>query len=197
MLRVRLAARTPRAAYACGVLLDVLGVQWCEVGEGSEADVGYGRGTGARLGIPSIAPDAWDDPRPSLSVDDGLPIVHPAGTAPQRRVDGGLGFDVLYATYACLTAPWERADPGNEVGTPLASDGWLAAHGLLERPLVHEYAAALGDALGIEPARREPVLVVTHDVDEQFGHLFGIRESWTRVRRDLRRGSPAALRRAG
>ena len=107
---------------------------------------------------------------------------------------GRLGdFDLLYATYACLTAPWERVDPADEVGCPIAAEGWLARNGLLGEPLVHRYAALLGELLGRKP-KPPAAVVLTHDVDDAFGHLFGRRERWVRLRREpsLRRAASLA-----
>lgn len=197
MLRVRIGDDAPRARYACDLLLSLLGVDWTEAGADGDADLAYGHGQ-ARVCIPrSVPEERWDDPDPALTTSGGLAIVHPAGTAARGVDDAGtIAFDVLYAAYACATAPWERADERNEHGTPRGAAGWLARHGVLQRPLVHEYAAALARAIGLPAPARTPSLVLTHDVDENFGHLFAVRESTTRLVRDLRRGSPAAIRRA-
>lgn len=197
MLRVRFDRGGPLAEYACGELLRLLDQPWCRVAPGDEADLVYGTDAASAVRIPAIEPEsAWDNPRPEVMTDDGLAIVHPAGSAALRRDGDGIGYDLFYAAYACLTAPWERIDPCNEVGTPIAREGWLARNGVLERPLVHEYAADLARLLRLEMPRREAVLVLTHDVDEQFAHLFRVREARTRFVRDLRAGSPGAPRRA-
>ena len=166
--------QSPRARYALDVLLGLLGLVARDAAPGERALVGYGDAD-AVVRIPAGLQRDWDDPDPSPDRVRGLPD------------------DLLYATYACLTAPWERVDPRNEVGTPIAAGGWLDRHGLLEEPLVHRYAEELGSRLG-KPPRREPSLVLTHDVDEHFAHLFGVRESLTRLRRELPR--PSAARRA-
>ncbi len=197
MLRVRFDQGGPRAVYACGVLLDLLAVQWHEVDAGASADLVYGGADRGSVSIPTAGDEeAWDDPRPSLSTREGIPIVHRGDPPVSAFTSDGLGFDAFYATFALLTAPWERVDPRNEVATPAAETGWLARHGVLDRPLVHEYAAALGRLLQVPPSRPDPSVVLTHDVDENFAHLFAVRESAVRFIRDLRRGSPAALRRA-
>jgi len=125
--------------------------------------------------VPPAYEGDWDDPDPD-----------PARLRPPARLDG---FDVLYAAYAALTAPWERVDPKDEVGCPIAAEGWLARHGLLDEPLVHRYAALLG-----APARPEAAVVLTHDVDDNFRHLFARRERWERLRRrpSLRRAASLA-----
>lgn len=181
------AADSPRARYALDVLLSLLGLAAREASPGERALLGYGEAD-AVVRIPAGPQDGWEDPAPSLTRVERLPLVH-RDTAPPG--------DLLYAAYACLAAPWERIDPRNEVGTPLAAGGWLDRHGVLEDPLVHRYAEALGARLaaaGVRTRRREAALVLTHDVDEHFGHLFGIREALTRLRRELPR--PSALRRA-
>ena len=198
MLRVRFDRGGPRAEYACAELLRLLGRPWSRVSAGEEADLAYGGGPApAVFRIREAAPESsWDDPRPGVTIDGGLAIVHPAGTVARRRDAGSLGYDPFFATYACLTAPWERVDPANEVGTPIAREGWLGRNDLLARPLVHDYASDLAGLLRVELPVRAPVLVLTHDVDEQFGHLFRVREARMRFARELRAGSPGVLRRA-
>jgi hypothetical protein len=159
---------TPRAEYALGELLRLL-------------DVPAERAADVASELPPPGDGDWEDPRPD-----------PARLRPPRRLER---FDVLYATYACLTAPWERLDPADEVGCPLAAGGWLARYGLLRRPLVHRYAELVADALGVEPRRDERV-VVTHDVDDNFEHLFGVRARLELLRREpgLRRAAGLARR---
>ena len=93
------------------------------------------------------------------------------------------------------TAPWERIDPKDEVGCPIAAQGWLAQNQMLREPIVHRYAEILGRALEIT-SRRGSAISLTHDVDNNFGHLFARRESAELLRRDLRAHSLAAVRRA-
>ena len=107
----------------------------------------------------------------------------------------GSGTSTSCTRHACLTAPWERVDPADEVGCPIAAEGWLARNGLLGEPLVHRYAALLGEVLGRKPKRRAAV-VLTHDVDDAFGHLFGRRERWVRLRREPSLRRAASLARA-
>lgn len=195
-LAVRVPPEATRARYALGVLLSLLGLKTRDAAAGEPADVAYGP-LEARVRIPAGPQDGWDDRVPSVRTVDGLAVLELA-RADAR--DGALGVDLLYATYASLTAPWERDDPVDEVGAPIAAQGWLARNGLLEEPLVHRYADRLGRALreaGVEvPPPPSPLIVLTHDVDNNFGGLFGVRESWTLLRRDAARGRPAALRRA-
>jgi hypothetical protein len=155
---------TARARYALAELLRLLDVPEEDAGEVARR-------------LPAPYGGDWEvaDPDPAL--------LRP----PTRFGD----FDLLYATYACLTAPWERADPKDEVGCPIAAEGWLARHELLEEPLVHRYAALLGDVIGVEP-KREASVVLTHDVDDNFRRLFGRRERWVRLRRQ-----PSMRRAAG
>src|SRR5919198_643488 len=168
------AVDSPRARYALDVLLGLLGLRARDAAPGERALLGYGQADAA-VRLPAGPQEGWDDPDPD-----------PARIA-------GLPHDLLYATYACLAAPWERVDPRNDVGTPIAEVGWLYRHGLLEHPHVHRYADALAAQLpGAQ--RREPALVLTHDVDEHFADLFGVREALTRLRREL--PHPSALRRA-
>jgi hypothetical protein len=173
-LPVAWAVDSPRARYALDVLLGLLGLRARDALPGESAVISYG-GSDAAIQIAAGSQEDWDDPDPQ-----------PSGVA-------GLPEDLLYATYACLTAPWEQVDPRNEVGTPIAADGWLHRHGLLDEPHVHRYAAALAKRLqrGRLP---QPALVLTHDVDEHFGHLFGRRESLTRLRREFPHAS--SVRRA-
>jgi hypothetical protein len=199
-LAVRLDPRTPEAEYALGVLLDLLGL---EPFSGSEqAQLGYGAGAGRCL-IPAGPQESWDDPRPQVTRADGLAILHrPGGPARVRTEAAQLGFDVLYAAYASLTAPWERADTVDTVGCPLAAEGFLGREGLLGEPLVHRYAAVLAAALreagaDVVPPRVDGAIVLTHDVDDNFAHLFGVRERWKRLHRELVAGRPSAVRRLG
>jgi hypothetical protein len=173
-LRVQLGHDSPRAHYALDVLATLLGCDWLAVAV--DADVA----------LPSGPDSDWDEPDVEVAPGDP-PILHRPGCPP----------DLLYATYACLTAPWERIDPANEVGTPIAAEGFLARHGLLELPLVHLYAAELARRAGRELPTRTPTVVLTHDVDEHFRHLFGVREALTRVRRDARALTPGTIRRVG
>jgi hypothetical protein len=190
---VRLERASPRAAWALGVLLRLAGVRWRDAEGGEEAALTYGP-AGA---IPAGPAEGWDEPRPQVTRSAELPIVHLPGGPNARRRPGGLGFDAVYATYALLTGPWERADPANEVGTPIAAEGWLARNGLLEQPLVHHYADEVRALLRLPPrAPAAPVVVLTHDVDEHFADLFGVRASVKRLARDLRAVRPSALRRA-
>jgi hypothetical protein len=155
---------TERARYALETLLGLLGLK------PEDAD-------GIRPRLPPEYDGDWDDPRPD-----------PVRLRPPARLEG---FDLLYATYACLTAPWERVDPLDEVGCPIAAGGWLARNGLLREPLVHRYAALLGALLRVEPTR-SGAIVLTHDVDDNFEHLFGRRARWELLRRE-----PSARRLAG
>jgi hypothetical protein len=172
---------TPRARYALAELLRLLDVPGRELQAGREGLSPSGtvpfEEIAARL--PPPRDGNWDetDPDPRLL------------SPPARLGD----FDLLYATYTCLTAPWERVDPVDEVGCPIAAEGWLARHALLEQPLVHRYAALLGEVLGAAP-KREAAVVLTHDVDEAFERLFGRRERWERLRRQpsLRRAASLA-----
>lgn len=193
---VALAPDTAEARYALETLLHLLGLSARPAGAGEDADVAYGSAPG-RVRIPAGPQDGWNEPRPQLA-RDGLPILHrPGGPANARAEDGSIGFDLLYAAYAFLTAPWELADPADRVGTPIAAEGWLAQNGLLLEPAVHRYARLLADMLPAELGADlpEPSLVLTHDVDSNFGHLFAVRESRALLLRDLRAGRPAAVRR--
>jgi hypothetical protein len=191
-------SESPRSRYALDVLLGLLGTTSRDAAPGERATIGYGAAD-AQVLVPAGPQEGWDDPSPALARVDELPVLHRPGQQPRPCAAGDLGFDALYAAYACLTAPWEEVDPQNEVGTPVASGGWPARNGVLEELLVHRYADALGVLLaetGVPIRPRKPSLVLTHDVDEQFGHLFGVRESLTRLGRDLRRGRPSSARRA-
>jgi hypothetical protein len=177
-----------RARYALGVLLSLLGL---EARDGAPADVAYGELEG-RVRIPAGPQANWDDATPRVRRVAGIPALEPPGA----RAAPPIGFDLLYATYVCLTAPWERTDPADEVGCPLAAGGFLDRNGLLAEPLVHRYAALLGSELGV-PLAGEPALVLTHDVDDNFAHVFERRESLKRLRLELRAGRPVAALRRG
>jgi hypothetical protein len=190
---VDLGAAPPRAAYALDVLFGLLGIE--RERATASAVLAYGDAR-APCRIVSGPQDGWDQPRPLVARVGTLPIVHlPGGPTALSLSDGAIGFDMLYAAYACLTAPWERIDPKDEVGCPIAAQGWLARNQLLREPIVHRYAEILGRALGITP-RRGSAIALTHDVDNNFGHLFARRESAELLRRDLRAHSLAAVRRA-
>jgi hypothetical protein len=192
---VALAPDTPEARYALETLLGLLGLAHRDAAPGEEADLGYGSAS-ARTRIAAGPQDGWNEPGPPLAHDAGLPVVHrPGGPVAARDGADGIGFDLLYATYAFLTAPWELGDPADRVGTPIAASGWIARHDLLLEPVVHRYASLLADVLG-RGRLPEPSLVLSHDVDSNFGHLFAIRESRELLRRDLRAGNVAAARRA-
>jgi hypothetical protein len=201
---IQVAFDTPseEARWALDVLLSVLGLRWTTVPPDAEADLVYGRPrTTARAAIWAGPQTGWDDPRPIVDHTRGAGIVRlPSDQGADAGQPGTVVlFDAVYAAYASLTAPWEAVDPTDEVGCPIAGMSWLARQGLLERPLVHEYAAALGAALqaaGISlPPPRKPSIVLTHDVDSNFGHLFARRESLSLLRRDLVALRPSALRR--
>jgi hypothetical protein len=195
---VALAPDTPEARYALDTLLHLLGLTSRNADTGVKADISYGSAAG-RCRIAAGPPIDWNEPRPLVTRNDGLPIVHlPGGPARVHDGDEAIGFDLLYATYAFLTAPWERSDPADPVGTPIADSGWLAANDLLLEPAVHRYAAILTGALGVGSEARlpDPALVLTHDVDSNFGHLFAVRESRELLHRDLRALRPSSARRA-
>jgi hypothetical protein len=187
---------SPKARYALDTLFSLLGESWRAASPDQEAALAYG----PDRSLPAGPQSDWDDPRPLLVRADGLPVIHLPGGPAQRRTDKGLGFDVLFATYACLTAPWEQIDPANEVGTPIAAEGWLSRNGILEEPLVHRYAEELRALLGAgrdsRGKERRPVVVLTHDVDEHFGDLFAVRAAAKRFSRDLVALRPGAARRA-
>jgi hypothetical protein len=191
---IRLERDSPRVRYALDTLFLLLGGSWREARSDEEAALAYGPGRS----LPAGPQDNWDDPRPLLARADGLPVIHRPGGPAERRADQGLGFDVLFGAYACLTAPWEQVDPANEVGTPIAAESWLARHGVLEQPLVHHYAEEVRALLGAgsRAKERRPVVVLTHDVDEHFGDLFAVRAAAKRFSRDLRAVRPSAARRA-
>jgi hypothetical protein len=188
-----------KARYALGVLLDLLGLPWREARPGERPVLAYGPNEEASCSIAAGPAAGWDDPAPLVTRIGEVPLLHLPGAPVTPSPNAAeLRLDVLYATYACLTAPWERVDPADEVGCPVAAEGWLARNHLLAEPLVHRYAVLLERALrvaGFEPSARTPVVVLTHDVDNNFGHLFGVRERLELLRRDLRARDPAALRR--
>lgn len=191
---VALSPDTPEVRYALDTLLHLLGLTARASRVGERADLAYGDADG-RVHVEAGPQDGWNDPAPRVTRDGGLAIVHrPAGPA-RARGERGIGFDVFYAAYACLTAPWERVDAADRVGTPVAASGWLAAHDLLLVPSVHHYAALLAEALG-RGALPEPSLVLSHDVDSNFGHLFAVRESAELLRRELAERRLSAARRA-
>jgi hypothetical protein len=146
---------TARARYALAELLRLLDLPPADADDVAQR-------------LPAPRQGDWDETDPD-----------PALLKTPQRLDQ---FDLLYATYACLTAPWERVDPADEVGCPIAAEGWLARHGLLGEPLVHRYAAILGELLGAK-SERDAAVVLTHDVDEAFRYLFGRRERWVRLQR--------------
>lgn len=191
LLTASFAPDEARARYALGVLADLLGLQLRDRPAGEEVDVAYGDGSG-RIRIPAVGRSAWDDERPAVTRRDSIAILHPRESPPREGVPS---FDLLYATYASLTAPWEARDPADEVGCPLARSGFLDRHGLLLEPLVHRYAALLGELLG-HTLQGEPRIVLTHDVDDNFAHLFARRASVELLRRDLRDRRLSAVRRA-
>ena len=184
-------ADAPGARYALGVLFELLDLRMRERETGDHVEVAYGDGCG-RISIPATPAGSWNNGQPMVSRRRGLPVLHAQGCAPTDDVPG---FDLLYATYASLTAPWELTDPADEVGCPIARGGFLGRHGLLLEPLVHRYAALLGDLVGATP-RGEPRLVLTHDVDDNFSHLFARRVSAELLRRDLAARRLTAVRRA-
>jgi hypothetical protein len=199
---LEVSVQPPHAAarYALGELLALLGLGARDVPSGEPAAIAYGSGAVGRLVIPAGPREGWDDPDPHLTRRGDLSVVHLAGAPIRPATSDDLGFDALYAAYACLTGVWERADPVDEVGCPVAGDGWLARNGLILEPLVHRYADAIGQLLAqsdiaLSPPAREAI-VLTHDVDDNFGHLFerGVRRKL--LRRDLRARSPGAFRRA-
>jgi hypothetical protein len=175
-LRIQLQQDSPRARYALDVLASLLGCEWLAVTEHAELTYGADLAAGPQAD--------WDEPDAEVA-PGRLPMLHRPNGPP----------DMLYSTYACLTAPWERVDPANEVGTPIAAGGFLARHRLLETPLVHLYAAELARLTGRTHPSPRAVVVLTHDVDEHFRHLFGIRESLARIRRDVAHFRPAGARR--
>lgn len=202
MIRVAVDIPSARVEWALGVLLSLLGMRWTVVPAGSDADLAYGRPrNGARAVIWAGPQTGWDDPRPTLDRSGDVPYVRLPedhgwpGDGPATMVP----FDAAYATYAALTAPWEDLDPADEVGCPIGAESWLAHQGLLERPVVHDYAAALRtalDAAGLPAGTPQSTsIVLTHDVDSNFGHLFARRESVALLRRDLAARRPEALRR--
>ena len=191
---VALCPDTPEARYALDTLLHVLGVASRDAHAGEVADIAYGDAPG-RCVIPAGPQDGWNDPRPVLTRDGSQAILHRPGGPARGRAGADLGFDVLYAAYAFLTAPWERVDEVDRVGTPVAAAGWLAANDLLLEPMVHRYAALIADALG-RGALPERSIVLTHDVDSNFGHVFAVRESAALLRRELQERRLSAARRA-
>jgi hypothetical protein len=201
-LVVEISGRAVRARYALGVLLGLLGVRWRDPEHTEPRDVVYGAGPDGRCAVPAAPPEGWDTPSPLVTRMGPLPVLHPPSAPPRERTaPQTLSFDVLYATYAALTAPWERVDPADAVGCPIAATGFLERHDLLLEPLVHRYAGELAAALkaaGIELPSPQPraTLVLTHDVDDNFGHLFGRRERVHRLRHELLAGQPSAARRA-
>lgn len=183
-ISVALADESPRARYALDVLLGLVGAEATPVAADGEADLAYGEARG-RVRLQAGPQHGWDDKVPEVAHVDGLPLLY---------LPGGKPGDLVYATYACLLAPWERTDPADEAGCPLAAEGFLMRHRLLRTPLVHEYAARLAELLRVEPVG-EPALVLTHDVDNNWAHLFARRESARLLALDARAGQPAAAAR--
>lgn len=182
-IRVHVPAGEAKARYALGVLFDLLGVEPLRADAG-HADLAYGDGGSVVL---ERAGGDWEAV-PEVERVGAIPILRPPGA------DGGP--DLVYAAWACLTAPWERSDDADEVGCPISSDGWLERQGLLREPLVHHYAKLLGERLGLAPRKRRVApITLTHDVDDNFAHLFARRERLERLRRDVRARRLTALRR--
>lgn len=184
-LSVALPASATKARWALTVLFELLGLELRDATPGERARLAYG-GRDADIQLPTGPSEwEWDEPAPIVAHADGLPLLRVADEPP----------DLVYSTYACLTGPWERSDPADRVGCPIAAQGWLARNGLLGEPLVHRYAERLGQLLAVQPPKRKPAIVLTHDVDDNFRHLFGVRERKERLRRDLRERRLSAVRR--
>jgi hypothetical protein len=130
-------------------------------------------------------------PRPRL---DGLPVIY------GEPVPGGI--DLLGSAFFLLTRYEEAVlDARDEHGRFPTSASLAAREGFLERPLVHEYADMLWNALeaqwpSLERPSRVSEVLPTHDVDWP---LTADRTVGTTVRRaagdTLRRAPGVALRR--
>src|SRR5437867_13185753 len=91
---------SPRSRYALDVLRSLLGTTARDAAPGERATIGYGT-TDAVVLVPAGPQEGWDDPSPAVARIDELPVLHRPGEKPRPHAAGELGFDALYAAYAC------------------------------------------------------------------------------------------------
>jgi peptidoglycan/xylan/chitin deacetylase (PgdA/CDA1 family) len=167
----------PEARWAAETLLSVTGLAW---GEDGDAIVHVGApAPGAALALPwtGLAP-AWHPAQLALASFDGIPVPTPGG---RITLTDGVPDELLRATFALLSREEERLVATRDRWECFAGTASrLFELGVLERPLVNEWARLLAARLtawagargqALEPAPAWPggarfAAMLSHDVDE-------------------------------
>ena len=175
----------PHARYALSVVLELIGARGVSCNQAGEADLvySYKRPENLRsdaLWIRAEESGNWHDPSPLVSTFDGLRILS-LGSSPEPTGDrNACNADLLYSSYGILTGILERSQRRDQWGVIICADSTSMREGLLQRPVVAEYARYLklrferigvkGNWLPLWPDGKSFAIVLTHDVDDPFSY---------------------------
>jgi hypothetical protein len=175
-MKVRLVVDVPdpEARWAAEILLSVTGLAWSsEPGEGPVVRVGS---AGGEVLLPwSGLEPAWTPSQLALATFEGVPVPCPGGRLTEPSAPNALPEELLRAAFSLLSREEERL--------VLERDQWecfagtqsrLFALGVLERPLVNEWAQLIAKRLRAFPVEESPLwprgarfaAMLSHDVDE-------------------------------
>jgi hypothetical protein len=160
------------------------GLAWREddAGEGPIVHVGFSGSSppDAAVHLPWVGLAPWAPKDLALGTFEGVPVPCPGGRLDPPADARAFPAQLLRAAFALLAREEERLVPERDQWECFAgTQSRLHALGVLERPLVNEYARLLGARLAgqVEPRPLWPngahfAAVLSHDVDEvRYGSL--------------------------
>jgi hypothetical protein len=126
------------------------------------------------LALPLAPAGAWRAVEPQVAEVDGVAVLY-VGERPRFcAAPGELGFDLANAALYLLTLQAERDGARDAWGRLTADSTRLRAWGVLDRPLLERYSAAVAAAIGGDsaheavprwPGNKDFAVALTHDVD--------------------------------
>ena len=167
----------PEARWAAETLLSVTGLAWSrDAGEGPVVHVGPPGSTSGDVALPwtGLEP-AWTPSQLALATFEGVPVPCLGGRLSEPSHPQALPDELLRATFSLLSREEERLIPERDQWECFAgTQSRLHALGVLERPLVNEWAGLLAGRLRTFPVEASPpwpkgarfAAMLSHDVDE-------------------------------
>lgn len=173
----------PEARWAAEVLLSVSGLAWSDLGDGPVVRVGAPgqAAVDAAVDLPWSGLSPWSPEGLALASFEGVPVPCPGGRLQAPTSPRALPDVLLRAAFSILSREEERLVSARDQWDCFAgTQSRLHALGVLERPLVNEWAALVAARLRawaetrgvtLEPLPLWPngarfAAVLSHDVDE-------------------------------
>ena len=176
-VRLVVAVPEPEARWAAEILLSVTGLAWSrDPGDGPVVHVGVPGAPEGDVALPwsGLAP-AWTPSQLALATFEGVPVPCPGGRLTEPTTPHALPAELLRAAFALLSREEERLVAERDQWECFAgTQSRLHALGVLERPLVNEWAGLLAARLRGFPVEPSPLwphgerfaALLSHDVDE-------------------------------